>query len=358
MNSGRYIRQEQLREFGPVAQQKLQKASVLVVGLGGLGIPVLQYLNAMGIGRLGLVDDDTIETTNLHRQVLYNENEVGKSKMAVALARLKAQNNETVLEVHETYLNRDNALGIIGNYDLVIDASDNFPTRYLINDACVLQGKPFIYGALHGFEGHVSVFNFRGGPTYRCLFPAMPNATEVPNCDENGVLGVLPGIVGNFQALEAVKMIAGIGEVLSGQLLLYNGLNASIHKIKFPKNPVHSQIEALQKSYNVPCGIPELEIDAMELPEILKSRQTHLIVDVRNPDEFEEDRLEGSDNIPLESLEDAHLPLDNIEKVFLICQSGVRSAQARYLLQQRFPGKSFINVAGGLNRIRSSKPMI
>ncbi len=254
MTSDRYIRQKQLREFGPLAQEKLQKASVLVVGLGGLGIPVLQYLNAMGIGRLGLVDNDSVDTTNLHRQVMYNESDLGKSKISVCLSRLRVQNSNTSLDIHETFLNRENALEIIADYDLIIDASDNFPTRYLINDACVIQNKPFVYGALHGFEGQVSVFNYNGGPTYRCLFPDMPGASEVPNCDENGILGVLPGIVGNFQALEAVKMITGIGEVLSGQLLLYNGLNSSIHKVRFPKNRSQSKINGLQQSYHVLQG--------------------------------------------------------------------------------------------------------
>ena len=356
MKSKRYTRQEQLREFGTEAQAKLQQSSVLVVGLGGLGIPVLQYLNAMGTGRLGLVDNDTIDATNLHRQVLYTEEEVGQSKMAVCLTKLRAQNSETRLDVHETFLNRENALEIIADYDLVIDASDNFPTRYLINDACVILNKPFVYGALHGFEGQVSVFNFQGGPSYRCLFPVMPAASEVPNCDENGILGVLPGIVGNFQALEAVKMITGIGEVLSGQLLLYNGMNASIHKINFPKVPDQTEISKLQESYHVPCNT-ELEIDAMELKKVLRSGESYRLVDVRNPEEYLEDHLEGSDNIPLGQLNDTQLHFNDIDKVYLICQSGIRSMQGRHVLQQRFPEITFINIRGGLNRIRASKLM-
>lgn len=357
MTKNRYIRQEQLREFGPKAQEKLRKASVLVVGLGGLGIPVLQYLNAMGVGRLGLVDKDTIDATNLHRQVLYQENEVGQSKMPVILARLKAQNSDTVLERHDTFLNRENALEIIANYDLVIDASDNFPTRYLINDACVILDKPFVYGALHGFEGQVSVFNFEGGPTYRCLFPVMPGTSELPNCDENGVLGVLPGIVGSFQAMEAIKAITGTGEVLSGQLLVYNGLHASMHKIRFPRNPEHCQIHSLQEAYQVPCE-SDLEIDALELPELLKSGSTYLLVDVRNPDEFLEDHLDVAMNIPLAELDEGELQLKGVEKVFLICQSGIRSMQAKYLLQNRFPEITFINVGGGLDRLRTSKSLV
>jgi len=354
LTANRYIRQEQLLEFGPEAQEKLKNAAVLVVGLGGLGIPVLHYLNAMGIGRLGLVDDDTVDTSNLHRQVLYNEADVGQSKMALCLAKLRAQNSETQLDVHETYLNRENSLDIIGNYDLVIDASDNFPTRYLINDTCVILDKPFIYGALHGFEGQVSVFNLNGGATYRCLFPVMPGGSEVPNCDENGVLGVLPGIVGNFQALEAVKTITGIGEVLSGQLLLYNGLSASIHKIRFPRDPKQGKIVSLRDSYSVPCSISDQEIDALKLPEAINSELNYALIDVRNPDEFYEDHLEGSDNIPLDKLNNERLHFD-ADKVFLICQSGARSLQGRDVLQKRFPEVTFINVRGGLNRIRAAK---
>ena len=357
MRSNRYIRQEKLREFGPAAQEKLKGASVLVVGLGGLGIPVLQYLNAMGIGRLGLVDNDIIDATNLHRQVLYSEKEVGISKMAVCLTKLKAQNSDTVLDVHETFLNKDNALEILANYDIIVDATDNFPSRYLINDACCILNKPFVYGALHGFEGQVSVFNFKGGPTYRCLFPVMPGSSELPNCDENGVLGVVPGIVGSFQALEAVKMITGIGEVLSGELLVYNSLNTSIHKIRFPKNPLQSKISELKETYNVPCST-DLEIDARELPELLKSETSYQIIDVRNPEEFVEDHLKGSDNVPLEQLTDKNLKLEDIDKVYLICQSGLRSMQAKHLLEQRYAEVKFINIRGGLNRMRTTEPLV
>ena len=181
MNQGRYQRQITLSEFGPQAQQKLRDSSVLVVGVGGLGIPVLQYLNAMGVGCLGLIDQDTVDETNLHRQVLYAEDDVGLSKVEVAVNKLRSQNSHTKLVIHDTFLVKDNALEIIKDYDLVVDASDNFATRYLINDACVILKKAFIYGALHGFEGQVSVFNHQGGPTYRCLFPQMPNADEIPN---------------------------------------------------------------------------------------------------------------------------------------------------------------------------------
>ncbi len=261
MKNERYIRQVQLPDFGEEGQRRLKEASVLVIGLGGLGIPVIQYLNAMGLGRLGMVDQDQVATSNLHRQVLYDEADVGQSKVSVCIRKLSIQNPETILEGHQCFLNPDNALEIIRSYDLVVDASDNFPTRYLVNDACVLLNKPLVYGALHGFEGQVSVFNYNGGPTYRCLFPNMPGMSEIPNCDENGVLGILPGIIGNFQALEAVKVITGKGMVLSGKLLLYNGLHPSLHSINFSKKPDNLNITALRDSYQVPSCPADQEID-------------------------------------------------------------------------------------------------
>ncbi|NND79826.1 MAG: HesA/MoeB/ThiF family protein, partial [Maribacter sp.] len=249
MNLERYKRQTILKDFGPECQLKLAQSKVLVVGAGGLGIPVLTYLNAMGVGTLGIVDIDEVSISNLHRQVLYNENDIGQSKVTVAIKKLQKQNSDTNLIALKTFLIRDNALDIIKDYDLVVDASDNFPTRYLINDACVILKKPFVYGALHSFEGQVSVFNYLGGPTYRCLFPNMPSANELPDCNEHGVLGITPGIVGNLQALETVKVLTGIGEVLSGKLLLFNGLNQSFQKIKFSPIPANLNITMLQMAY-------------------------------------------------------------------------------------------------------------
>jgi molybdopterin/thiamine biosynthesis adenylyltransferase len=206
MNPKRYIRQTILKGFGAEGQRKLANAKVLVVGAGGLGVPVLTYLNAMGVGTLGIVDADVVSISNLHRQVLFTEAMVGLLKVHAAAEQLQKQNPETKINAYPTFLDLSNALEIIGNYDLVVDATDNFPTRYLINDACVILNTPFVYGALHGFEGQVSVFNYENGPTYRCLFANMPMADAIPDCNENGVLGILPGIVGNLQALEVVKL--------------------------------------------------------------------------------------------------------------------------------------------------------
>ena len=208
MNQERYTRQTILKGFGFEGQDKLANAKVLIIGAGGLGVPVITYLNAMGVGKIGIVDNDTVALTNLHRQVLYGQDDIGELKVNTALKKLKTQNDATTIEAYKTFINPKNALEIIENYDLVVDTSDNFPTRYLVNDTCVILKKPFVYGALHGYEGQVSVFNYKGGPTYRCLFPHMPKENEVPNCNEHGVLGIIPGIIGNLQALEAIKAVS------------------------------------------------------------------------------------------------------------------------------------------------------
>lgn len=215
-NSNRYIRQVQLPGFGPEAQQKLLQSSVLVIGAGGLGVPVLQYLTGMGIGKIGIVDGDTISLSNLHRQVLYAQDEIGLPKAEVAARKLLALNPSINIKHYSSFLTVDNALQFVKDYDLIIDATDNFSARYLVNDACVIQNKPFIYGAIHQYEGHISIFNYNDGPTYRCLYPTMPSAAEVPDCNAAGVLGVVPGLIGLHQALEAVKLLTGIAKTLSG----------------------------------------------------------------------------------------------------------------------------------------------
>ncbi|MDX1471813.1 MAG: HesA/MoeB/ThiF family protein [Flavobacteriaceae bacterium] len=221
MSQNRYLRQTSLVGFGPDSQEKLGEAKVLVVGAGGLGIPVLQYLTAMGIGTVGIVENDTIDLTNLQRQVLYSEKDVNHPKIQVASERLNALNSDINIKLHPCFLTAENSLDIISEYDVVVDASDNFPTRYLINDSCVILKKPFVYGALHGFEGQVSVFNYKAGPTYRCLFPNKPSSDEIPNCDVNGVLGIIPSIIGSLQCLETIKIITGIGKVALGELVIW-----------------------------------------------------------------------------------------------------------------------------------------
>lgn len=352
MNNDRYNRQTILKGFGEQGQQKLSNAKVLVVGAGGLGVPVLTYLNAMGVGAISIVDNDVVSVSNLHRQVLYDESDIGKRKVEVSLRKLKAQNPETELTGYNTFLTLENALKIIAGYDIVVDATDNFPTRYLINDACVILKKPFVYGALHGFEGQISVFNHLGGPTYRCLFPNMPKEEEVPNCNEHGVLGIVPGIVGNLQALETVKVVTGIGEVLSGKLLLYNGLSQTVLKMKFPLVSENLKIIHLANDYDFSCdsSIPSIKANAFETLLIEKELQ---ILDVRSHEEYETGYLPNTMNIPLSDLEHSIWEIPKNQSIYVICQSGIRSRKAITILQEQFPEQEFINVEGGMNKLHA-----
>lgn len=349
MNSERYNRQTILKDFGPEAQQKLSDAKVLVIGAGGLGIPVLTYLNAMGVGTLGIIDNDIVSISNLHRQVIYHESDVGRQKIVAVQEKLKAKNSNTSLIGYDTFLVKENALEIMADYDLVVDASDNFPTRYLINDACIILNKPFVYGALHGYEGQVSVFNNKDGPTYRCLFPNMPKADEVPNCNEHGVLGIIPGIIGNLQALETIKVITGVGEVLSGILLLFNGLDQSYQKIKFKLQHENLSITELQDSYewNDACEIVPT-ITADELQRLLAENAQ--LIDVRTNEEFENYHLPNSIHIPLNELEANSHKIDFSSPIYLLCQSGKRSEIALKQLQEKHTESSLFSILGGLNQ--------
>lgn len=349
MNSDRYNRQTILKDFGHEAQKKLSDAKVLVIGAGGLGIPVLTYLNAMGVGTLGIIDNDTVSISNLHRQVIYDESDIGRQKIVAIQEKLKAQNTTTRLVAYDTFLVKENALEIITDYDVVVDASDNFPTRYLVNDACVILSKPFVYGALHGYEGQVSVFNYEDGPTYRCLFPNMPKEDEVPNCNEHGVLGIIPGIIGNLQALETIKVLTGVGEVLSGKLLIFDGLRQSYQKIKFKLRTENSKIKKLQEFYewNDPCEIVQT-VAAEEIENLIADDAQ--IIDVRTIEEFENYHLPNSVHIPLKDLE------TNIDKInfsipiYLLCQSGKRSETALRQLSEQHPNSSLFSILGGLNQ--------
>ncbi|QEC51168.1 HesA/MoeB/ThiF family protein [Anseongella ginsenosidimutans] len=246
---GRYERQMQLTGFGREKQEALSQARVLVVGAGGLSMPVLQYLTAMGVGTLGIIENDRVALSNLHRQVLYETRDAGKPKLYAAIAKLSAQNPDVELVPHAAFLRVENALEIIGSYDLVIDGCDNIGTRYLVNDACVMLGKPFIYGAVFQYEGQLSVCNFRGSATYRCLFPQVPGNAAVPGCNETGVLGILPGIIGSYQAAEALKVICGIGSPLANQLLCIDMLTGGQLQIRCRPDPANLQIRELAASY-------------------------------------------------------------------------------------------------------------
>src|SRR5690606_24048235 len=350
MDIDRYQRQTILKDFGAKAQQRLKDAHILVIGAGGLGIPVLSYLNAMGVGTLGIIEQDIIEITNLQRQVLYTEAHLGRSKLEVALEQLKAQNSTTRFRVFDTFLSRDNALEIISQFDLVIDGSDNFPTRYLVNDACVILKKPFVSGAIQGFEGQLSVFNYQGGPTYRCLFPTMPKGTEIPNCNENGVIGAIPGIIGSLQALEAVKIITDVGQVLSGKLLLFNGLLQSYRTIRFKLCPENLLINKLQETYGPShCG-PSLTISVGELLEKVRSGKEIQLIDVRSREEFATGPLPGikSKNIPLDDLFETDM-INTSQPIYLLCQSGQRSGIGARSLMEQYENLIIYSIKGGIN---------
>ncbi|WP_207430214.1 HesA/MoeB/ThiF family protein [Sabulibacter ruber] len=345
----RYSRQLQLSSFGPESQKKLQNAKVLVVGAGGLGVPVLQYLAGMGVGTLGLVDGDLISLTNLHRQVLYSTPEVGKPKVEVATQKLAQLNPAIQLVPYQTHLTLQNALEIIKEYDLVVDATDNFEARYLINDACVLLGKPFVYGALHQYEGQVSVFNFEDGPTYRCLYPNPPSAEEIPDCNTAGVLGVVPGLVGCQQALEAVKVITGVGKSLSGYLLMLDFLNQSQHKIKLKAKPENQRIQRLQASYAVASCTTVPEIDPSELMEWMNQGKKLLLLDVREENEYVAGHLQKALLTPLSMFEHqvdqmpTHLP------IVTICQKGGRSLKVAQMLLDKDAGAEVYSMKGGMD---------
>lgn len=349
MNTNRYIRQTSLKDFGDESQDLLLKSRVLVVGAGGLGIPVLQYLNAMGVGTLGIVEGDKIEFSNLQRQVIYGEKDIGRAKLEVISDKLRAQNSDTSIIGHDTFLTRDNALAIISEYDIIVDATDNFPTRYLINDACVILGKPFVYGALHGYEAQLSVFNYQNGPTYRCLFPNMPAKEEIPDCNINGVLGVIPGIVGSLQALEVVKIITQKEKILSGILLMYNGLDQSILKINLPGIEENKKIHTLGDYYfSHECEITN-SIAVAEFHLLVESETSLQIIDVRTVTEFGNYHLANTINIPIEEIDNRHSEIDFSNPVYIICQTGNRSRIAQHKLQNIYGNAIIYNVLGGIN---------
>lgn len=344
----KYQRQTILRSFGLDKQHKLSKSKVLIIGCGGLGIPVAQYLNAMGVGVLGLMDQDIIELHNLHRQVLFDEHHVGQRKVTIAAEKLRLQNTQTEIQPIEKFLSPANALEIISGFDVVVDATDNFSARYLVNDSCILLKKPFVYGALHDFEGQVSVFNYNGGPTYRCLFPVMPQTSEIPNCDENGVLGVLPGIIGTLQALEVIKVLTGVGEVLSGKLLVFDGLTYQNRLVQFKLNPVNHSIMGLQESYGSKSCVLIQGISAIDFDGLKGNEQ---LIDVRSHQEFEKNHLRGAKNLPLPLLEDALGEIDFQQPAYLICQSGKRSVVAYEMIKTRHPRAELYHIEGGMNEM-------
>ncbi|MDG1572922.1 HesA/MoeB/ThiF family protein [Robiginitalea sp. M366] len=350
MTGSRYNRQQKLQGFGPEGQQRLERARVLVVGAGGLGVPVSQYLAAMGVGTLGIIDGDRVETSNLHRQPAYTPADVGQLKVDVLQEVLHRQNPDITIRAYPEFLEPSKVSNLLLAYDLVVDATDRIPVRYLLDDACVLRGIPWVYGALHGFEGQVSVFNYQEGPTYRCLFPKMPKAGEIPDCNTLGTLGVLPGIIGTLQALEAVKVLCGIGEVLRGKLLLYNALDQRMQAIAFPRNPQQQprRLDANAYQYVASCG-PGTGISLSEYQERKAGGEAHLLVDVREPEEFDRAHLPDAINIPLGNLKPDQPEFRQTPHIYFYCKSGSRSAQACQRLEGLLDGVTLYSIEEGMH---------
>ncbi|MHB8755010.1 MAG: molybdopterin-synthase adenylyltransferase MoeB [Candidatus Acidiferrales bacterium] len=358
----RYSRHLIMPEVGMDGQLKLKRAKVLMVGSGGLGAPLGLYLAAAGVGRLGIVDFDTVDFTNLQRQVIFGTSDVGRKKLEAARERLGNLNPEIQIDAFETRLTSENALDIVRDYDIVVDGTDNFPTRYLVNDACVLLGKPNVYGSIFRFEGQASIFGYPGGPCYRCLYPEPPPPGLVPSCAEGGVLGVLPGIIGCIQAMETIKLILGSGEPLVGRLLLFDALGMRFRELKLRKNPEcpvcgeHPTVTKLI-DYAEFCGIRGEEAPAQiaaAVPEItpkqLKQRLDHgddlYILDVREPHEYQICNLNGH-LIPLGELPKRVGELDSSREIVAHCRSGKRSAEAvEFLTKAGF--RKIWNLKGGI----------
>ncbi len=361
----RYDRHILLPEIGLDGQLKLKNARVLIIGAGGLGCPIIQYLVAAGVGKIGIIDFDTVDESNLQRQIIYNTNDIGKSKAEVAKAKMELLNPEIEITAYNLALNTSNALSLFEQYDVIIDGSDNFSTRYLVCDACIYTNKPLVYGAIFKFEGQVSVFNLDdSSPSYRCLFPTPPAPGSVPNCSEIGVLGVLPGIIGSYQANETLKIILGIGNPLSGKLLTINTLTNSNYSFNITRNNEVIN-EVLQRrtsfesfDYDHFCGIDKSqtantkaligEISATELRNILDNEDLQ-ILDVRQP--FEQPKITelNAINIPLDQLENRTNELNPNQKTIVFCQHGIRSQAAIEILEENGFNQLY-NLTGGIVR--------
>lgn len=352
----RYSRHLLIPEFGIEGQLRLRAAKVLVVGCGGLGSPILLYLAAAGVGTLGIIDSDLVDVSNLQRQVLYGTESVGNSKVEETDKRLQALNPHIQIEAYFEQLTSQNALKILANYDLVIDGSDNFPTRYLVNDACVLLNKPLVYGAIYRFEGQVAIFNYQDGPNYRDLFPTPPPPELAPNCAEAGVLGVLPGIIGSLQANEAIKLLAGIGEPLTGKLFVMDALTLTTRIIRIPRLPERPKIVELI-NYDEFCGVETTEsndeVSSEELEEWLKSGVDFQLIDVREPHEYALDNL-GGELMPLSHLEDFVDKISREKMVVVHCQSGMRSQKAIQQLREQYDFTNLKNLTGGIVAFRKT----
>ncbi len=349
----RYSRHLIMPEVGVEGQEKLKKGSVLCIGAGGLGSPAALYLAAAGVGTIGIVDFDVVDFSNLQRQVIHGTSDVGRSKLASAKDRLLELNPHINIETYETALSSKNALDLFKPYDVILDGTDNFPTRYLTNDACVILGKPNAYGSIFRFEGQASVFATKGGPCYRCLYPEPPPPGLVPSCAEGGVLGVLPGVIGTIQATEAIKLIMGIGEPLIGRFLIYDALRMKFRELKLKKDPdcpvcgTHPTVTELI-DYEQFCGVApaatevavsmrsnETETDVKELKRKIDAKEDFFLLDVREPNEFQIGRIPGSTLIPLGEVPQRVNEIPRDKEIIVHCKMGGRSAKAAAFLRQQ-----------------------
>jgi adenylyltransferase/sulfurtransferase len=357
----RYSRHLLIPAVGEAGQLRLKNAAVLLVGAGALGSPAALYLAAAGVGTLGLVDADVVDASNLQRQILHGESWLGKPKLESAAARLREVNPHVRVELHPVRFSPENALEIAGSYDILVDGSDNFPTRFLTNDTAFLLGKPLVYGAIHRFEGQTGVFAPRlGGPCYRCLLPEMPAAGSVPSCQEAGVLGVLPGIIGSLQAMETLKLILGIGSVPLGKLTCYDALGSTFRTLKLNRDPQcrlcgdHPEIHSVsnpETTAPATCTLTHEDMESItttELRAILIGNFEGLLIDVREPDEHAVARIEGARLIPLKTLPDELAGLPRDREILVHCKAGGRSAKAvQLLLDHGFHRVK--NVSGGID---------
>lgn len=354
----RFERQHILSGFGMEAQQKLQNATVLVIGAGGLGCPILLYLAAAGVGKIGIIDGDVVSLSNLNRQVLFGESDIGNSKAGVAADYLRKKYSEIEITEIPEFITTANALEIMSDYDLIIDGTDNFSTRYLVNDACVLLKKPLVFGAIYEHEGQILVFNSakEGGTNYRDLYPNPPAASEIPNCNETGVLGVLPGIIGVMMATEAIKVLTGYAESLENKILFFNSLNYQTYTIDFNsnselKNLIPDSFEAFkQKDYSLSCEtVPTVDWDFA----LRQSTSDSIIVDIREASEMPKLPRPEVVYLPMSRLIQESKSLLASGEVFLFCQSGIRSLKAVTELQKVLPGKSIYSIKGGITSFLS-----
>ena len=355
----RYSRHLVIPEVGEEGQIKFKNARVLIIGAGGLGSPLALYLTAAGIGKIGLVDFDSVSLSNLQRQVLYTTDDIGKPKTLIAKQRINALNPETEVVTHNVKLTSENALEILKDYDVIADGTDNFSARYLVNDACLILNKPNVYGSILRFDGQVTVFNYNNGPCYRCIYPVPPAPGEVPSCEEGGVLGVLPGIIGTLQANEVIKIVLGIGEILTGRLLLFEGLKAFFRELKFEKDkncPACSKKNLQLSDYEDLCGIKKEEKNSLNLREItveelkkkLDLKENFFLLDVREPHETKIASI-GGVLIPMNQLPYRIDELNKDAEIIIYCRTGNRSHYATEYLIEKYGFRNVKNLIGGIH---------